>query len=67
MNADPGRPAGVVVGAFLLLLAGTAMAGATLLHGWVSPALVLAGAALLGSGVSLMTIPAQERWRRLGR
>jgi hypothetical protein len=49
------------------MFAGTALVGATLVDGWIRLVLVLAGVALLGTGVSLMTLPALERDRRLGR
>ncbi len=49
------------------MVAGTALAGATLLHGWLSAVLVLAGVALLGAGVSVMTLPAPDRGQRIDR
>jgi hypothetical protein len=49
------------------VLAGTALAGATLLHGWFSWVVVLVGVALLGVGVCLMTMPVRQRGPRLRR
>ena len=67
MNGGSGWSPGVVLGAFLLMFAGTALVGATLVDGWIRLVLVLAGVALLGTGVSLMTLPALEHDRRRGR
>ena len=67
MNSERGRGGDVVLGAFFIVLAGTALAGATLLHGWFSWVVVLVGVALLGVGVCLMTLPVRQRGPRLRR
>jgi predicted phage tail protein len=67
MNSERGRGGEVVLGAFCIVLAGTALAGATLVHGWISWVVVLLGVALLGVGVGLMTMPVRRCGPRLRR